>query len=369
MKKLICAALAALLLTASLSACDDINSEIKNSETLTSEITNIGDNSETSESEITDKASENESIEENTDEVINNDFGEEFIDNIPEGFMNLNSHFRSYSPHFTSHPLRYNDICGAFTEQDHPIIYVKSWNEYLELPVLFKWKSIAPHEFNHREACATLISENTGIFIAIPDRDNNSSLTVVKFTKGSDEYSVSTLNIEMSNNLGFYNLYCNFIDQQIGFLFAFEAVNPYDDLAWLYKTTDGGENWSLVEFNSPVYFSHKDFPIYAEFINEDIGVMSGRCSVVNDMEERTYITYDGGNTWELFPHISCEEDTYIAEIIDINCNDGIYTMYAVISVWGEGYGVISRKLYSFTSTDMKSWSFDKELASRSSKTH
>ncbi len=309
-----------------------------------------------------------EAIEENTDEMNTDDFGEEFIDNIPEGFMNLNSHFSISNTYFTSHPLRYRDICGAFTEQDHPIIYVKSWNEYLELPVLFKWNGNAPHKFNHREACATLISENTGIFIAIPDYDNDSSLTVVKFTKGSDEYSVSTLNIEMSKNLGFnnLNLYCNFIDQQIGFLFAFEVVNPYDELAWLYKTTDGGESWSLVEFDSPVYFSYKDFPIYAEFINEDIGVMSGRCAIVNDMEERTYITYDGGNTWELFPHISCEEDTYIAEIIDINCNDGIYTMYAVISVCGEESGVISRKLYSFTSTDMKSWSFDKELARCSS---
>lgn len=99
------------------------------------------------------------------------------------------------------------------------------------------------------------------------------------------------------------SLFCNVSVSQTNWTILTDApatLSRYDDIFFLddhlgwaadggegfvYKTTDGGENWTL-QFHAPFYFRN------IEFLNQDIGFLG-------TLDGRFYRTIDGGDNWDL----------------------------------------------------------------------
>jgi photosystem II stability/assembly factor-like uncharacterized protein len=135
-----------------------------------------------------------------------------------------------------------------------------------------------------------------------PGYGAGSSGSVLKTFDGGQSWD--KLNPEPWKSLGGkmpYIIALQFITDEIGYLATYDSK--------LYKTVDGGNNWSLVHNN---YYSNG----LQHFISEDIGYFSDGMTV--------YQTNDGGKTWEV--------DNY-------NDTQGSDILYWTFLETGQGYAL------------------------------
>ncbi len=257
------------------------------------------------------------------------------------------------------------DFLGTYDDICQPIIYVRSWDEYFKIPIAYGIKEnggVMP--FYGNSFCASLTSETTGILF-VKQANQDTKIDMITFTKGSNQYTVLTIDIPLSEEgLGIYELFCNFVDSQTGFLFVFEAILSEftaqgGERLLLYKTEDGGKTWNYVECDNPIRHSLADSTIYASFINENTAIVSGRYKHAELLEDRSYITFDGGKSWESIaplPYPEYEEGIY-SELLSFDHIDGKYVMTVRVVI--DGGGTNSRKeIHRYISHDLRSWELE-----------
>ncbi len=261
----------------------------------------------------------------------------------------------------TSNSSSVTDFLGTYDDIGQPIIYVRSWDEYFKIPIAYGIKEnggVMPFYGNY--FCAALTSETTGILF-VKQANQDTKIDMITFTKGSNQYTVRTIDISLSEEgLGIYELFCNFVDSQTGFLFVFEAiVSEFTTQLLLYKTEDGGKTWNHVECDNPIRHSLADSTIYASFINENTAIVSGRYKYAELLEDRSYITFDGGKSWDSIaplPYPEYEEGIY-SELLSFDHIDGKYVMTVRVVI--DGGGTNRRKeIDRYISYDLRSWELE-----------
>lgn len=126
------------------------------------------------------------------------------------------------------------------------------------------------------------------------------------------------------------------------------------------KTSDGGESWEMTKpENSISAQGGKQYPELAKFLTEDIGIITYRFDNGPSDCGLTYITSDGGRTWE---HIS---DLPYSDEVVLDYSKGGYYSKLVDAYWAEydncmkiEVRVISEfteYILRFKSYDLKEW--------------
>ncbi len=256
------------------------------------------------------------------------------------------------------------DFLGTYDDIGQPIIYVRSWDEYFKIPIVYGATEYGAMPFNNDFFCSALTSDNTGVLFA-KQAYHSTKIDIITFTKGSNQYTVQTLDISLSEEgLGIYELFCSFVDSRTGFLFVLEEIVSEftaqgGERLLLYKTEDGGKTWNHVECDNPIRHSLADSTIYAGFINENTAIVSGRYKHEELLEDRGYITFDGGKSWEdiaPLPYPKYEEGIY-SELLSFDRIDGKYVMTVRVVIDSGGTN-LREEIHSYISYDLRSWELE-----------
>ncbi len=255
------------------------------------------------------------------------------------------------------HNIHSNDVfLSTYNELGQIVLNVTPWNESFLLPT-------EPEEPYSRVYCAALSSESTGIFVSSKrgiENGVNNQLKISAFEKGTKACITTTLSL--SEEIVPRNLYANFINEETGFIFIEREYKPIQHpsgtLAILiYKTNDGGKTWNQVELKNPILYSAKERVILAKFANQNVGIISCRYYTQELLENRTYITLDGGVTWQKstfdLPYPEYEEGIF-SEVFSFDLKDSTYTILVRIVIDGGGFNR-REEMHKYISTDLETW--------------
>ena len=227
-------------------------------------------------------------------------------------------------------------------------LQIDAWNQMLTLPFAYE---------NDIEKFWILydakIVGDKGFFVYHPDNDGT-SIKILSFIKGSDEITEQT--ITWDEAICQNQIFCDFIDDENGYIFVTEEIDApgfsrgAEKVAHLYKTQDGGKTWASVNCDNIPYISMRESLILAKFVTEDIAIIAGRIWATDcNLHERTYITQDGGLTWNpiLLPYPLNGEWDY-SEVVDMVLIDDCY--YLTVKSSGN-----NRKEMQFWSKNLTNW--------------
>ncbi len=274
------------------------------------------------------------------------------------------AHPEIYPDHSALHP---KNIFGAFDYiENQEIFYIKPWDQYFKIQV-------SDERIIGLQKCASLIPDDSGIFnsgIFFITRSGEEDIDIYKFSNDGNCTQIS--NISLPDKVVAHDMYCNFIDKNNGFLFVFHEYEKVlhatgTEAMLLYKTEDGGKTWTPQQCDKELFLSLRESAVFAKFLNEKIGFVSGRCGFRDFIEEIIYVTLDGGKTWQTINGLPySHQNNFPVGIIDIACIDieytvgeymDLYMMYLQLENYSEDGigGDVTYKRYTFQSTDMISW--------------
>ena len=148
----------------------------------------------------------------------------------------------------------------------------------------------------------------------------------------------------------------SFYDENNGVLFFWR--DNYMSSGWpvrFLSTNNGGETWQLYEpQNAPATSVNKQYPNFAKFLSENVGVVSYRYWSISDLCKRTYLTFDGGKTWERISGLEYSKelsDYAYSEVKDLYYTSSVYVLEVEISNGGLG----TRETVYYVSQDLKTW--------------
>ena len=121
------------------------------------------------------------------------------------------------------------------------------------------------------------------------------------------------------------------------------------------KTNDGGKTWNLYEpENAPTTSCEKQYPNFAKFLLGNVGIVSYRYYTISDLCARTYLTFDGGKTWE---HISqLEYSQELSDYVYSEVKDLYYTSSGYILEVEISNGKLGTKdIVYYISQNLKLW--------------
>ena len=115
----------------------------------------------------------------------------------------------------------------------------------------------------------------------------------------------------------------SFLNENNGFLFFWR--DNYFTSSWpvrFLKTADGGKTWEMYELENAPNGGHsnKCYPELAKFLTENVGIISYRFDNGPSDCAKTYVTSDGGKTWNSvsnlpYPDGFVRDNTY-SELVD-----------------------------------------------------
>ncbi len=144
----------------------------------------------------------------------------------------------------------------------------------------------------------------------------------------------------------------NFTSPENGYFFAFSPViNTLDvQLDVFLKTQDGGESWQPITVANPPILNWKERVLCAKMVNSEVGLISGRFYAESDnISDRTYITTDGGITWE---NVEIPTDNRLtnAEVYDFVSEDWGYYLCLRAKIDSKNY-----QYFEYYSRNLENW--------------
>ncbi len=244
-------------------------------------------------------------------------------------------------------PLSY-----AVDADECPILYVTAWEEYVKLPPM-----VLDTDRRWRLCSAALSSDSAGIFVASV-RGGTDSVTVTRFQRDG---TCSQTTVTFPEEYGVMGVFCNFISDTEGFLFVERVYDENPTLMsakgthalMLYKTIDGGASFEAVNLEAPLCVSYIESPLFAKFLDESVGVVSGRYWATDPLSARTWLTLDGGKTWEPFPVLPHPDHEAFTELMELTYEDGSYK--ATVRVVFDGGR--RETVYTYRSPDLREWTW------------
>lgn len=133
-----------------------------------------------------------------------------------------------------------------------------------------------------------VIAINDNVAWATPDCSGINNNTCIRTIDGGNEWEIKTIN-GTSANVEWLCLAA--IDSQHAW--ALLSKNNGNDFEGIFKTIDGGNNWTTLNTSS-LFVSISSDPLYIHFWNVNDGIVIGS-QIGNHFE--IYLTSDGGITW------------------------------------------------------------------------
>ena len=245
------------------------------------------------------------------------------------------------------------NIQYTINQNSELILHVNDWNESFVVPnqdMRFIWETL--------HASSVVLGDNQGALIFSNFSMPPQPIKVIQFSRGNSQVTIKDLTYQTDEHYRFK--YCNFIDEQTGYLFLFSdsEIKPIEFL----KTSDGGITWIMQPLENIPSLYWKADVICAKMLNENVGIISGQHWADDNMSERTYVTTDGGITWKKVvlptdgPYVSepdsSTNNTYMAsiEVYDILYQDD---KYILCFKWANANA--EDLLIQYTSNDLENW--------------
>ena len=181
-----------------------------------------------------------------------------------------------------------SEVRYSINEQNELILYIESWNQSFIISnqeMHFSDKAV--------HASSVILGEARGALIFNDSDTAASSIKIVRFTRGNPEVTAESLTYQTNVDYAFH--YCNFINEKIGYLFFFDNEMK---MSQLIKTTDAGKTWIEQSTETVPSVDQQANIICAKMINENVGMISAAQDHDVCISNRTFITLDGGKTWE-----------------------------------------------------------------------
>ena len=176
-------------------------------------------------------------------------------------------------------------------------------------------------------------------------------ITVVSFEKDSQSETVLNLNVDEA----VYKFSVNFINENIGYLFAFKEENGYhargsSKLSNLFKTEDGGNTWNLINVQNVPLLNLRESIIFSKMISEAVGIISGAYGGADcNFCERTLLTTDGGANWVKMMGLPQIDNLSAAHITNFMQDGDSY----ILTVRQKDAGI--EYVYTYQSIDLNTW--------------
>lgn len=321
--------LASTLLTASLTACQKTPDGGDKIDNTTPEITTI---------ETTPDTKPNDTA--NPNEVIRD---------VPKlGKLKL------FSGNYLTQASIWQDENGEF------FLYINEWDAYRHLSGLTSY----PYHywFYFTDNCIVVDDETTTITL-INQIGKHDEPTIITYHFNRDnalvELHAVPLNIIASSE--YDTFFVNMHTADHGYYFLTPSMDGSLDWrmdgvqGWplfMFETTDGGKSWSQISTNTFLYTS--DHIEIVKFISPVIGIISFRYVTMQDLCERTYLTLDGGLTWNPISQLPYPPDKKwgYSEVVDLALIDGFYYLTVKISD-------NNQEELQFYSKDLTNWTLEK----------
>ena len=322
--------LASTLLTASLTACNTTQKGGDDIENTTTEITTIETTPDTNPS---DTAKPNEVIRD-----------------VPKlGKLKL----VPYSDLKNTSILR--DENGEF------FLYISEWDAYRQLSGLSSY-----HNWFYFTDNCIVIDDKTTTITLIDQVGKHDEPTIITYHFNRDnalvELHAVPLNIIASSE--YDTFFVNMHTADHGYYFLTPSIDGNQDWrmdgvqGWplfMFETTDGGKSWNQISTNT-FTFCTSDHINIIKFVSPNVGIISFRYVNIEDLCERTYLTLDGGLTWNPISQLPYPPDKKwgYSEVVDLALIDGFYYLTVKISD-------NNQKELQFCSKDLTNWTLEKSL--------
>lgn len=178
-------------------------------------------------------------------------------------------------------------------------------------------------------------------------------ITVIRFEKGCSSKTVTSLDVSED----VVRIEGNFINESVGYLFAFEEVMEHATggakLSSLFITEDGGSTWNSIDVQNAPSISLRENIIFSKMVSKDVGLISGDIFAADfDFCDRSLLTTDGGRNWVNVADLPQINELPWAIVTDFAQTDDGYvlTVRYEVSDATDGYGYAEYKL-----TDLNTW--------------
>lgn len=216
-------------------------------------------------------------------------------------------------------------------EKGEYYLYLNAWDTYRCLPGLSAY-----HSTYFNDNCIAVDSETATISVIHQYGKNNEPIIITYHIYRSNSFVESypvPLNIKASSEHDTF--FVNMHDSAHGYYFLTpnisgamdERIEGVQDWPlFMFETTDGGKNWKQISTNT--FYSTKNIEVL-KFVSSRVGIVSFRNEGWGDVWDWTYLTVDGGLTWNQLPQLPYpaspnELHVWYSDVIDIECIDDYY---------------------------------------------
>ena len=266
-----------------------------------------------------------------------------------------------------SRPIQSSYIGDSAYIQKPNDLYITEINEqrYFNIP---KWEKrfLIAEDFTHAyTTCGFVGEEKAWVFEYEREETENTNgevsvFTLFKIHRQTGVQEKIKISLPVCVHEYFGGMFCNMLDENVGFLFLFREKDLTRSLVALAKTSDGGESWSTLQYNETWPSEYwRDIILVSHFFDEHNGIIVPRTSAGTNIN-MVYVTLDGGKNWDLAkipydsydPELSGANGRYL-ELRDFEFSNGEYILTFRLRVeWADR---IDGDLVSFASTDLKTW--------------
>ena len=179
------------------------------------------------------------------------------------------------------------DKCGEY------YVYINEWQEYRQLEGLEQYL-----EYHVQIEPTSTVIDGSTCTIAVYTQSGKSDTEIITYHFNKDIKLTQVYNVKLDTMIdGEPNYFMiTMLDENHGLFICFANYNNLEGKCWplfRYETIDGGKTWNKIEtlYFDPTGRYHCDI---AKFATNEVGIIS--CT--RDWYGCTYLTKDGGLTWE-----------------------------------------------------------------------
>ncbi len=329
-KEIVTLLLASTLLTASLTGCNTAQNGGDDIDNATTEITTIETTPDTNPS---DTAKPNEVIRD-----------------VPKlGKLKL---------------VPYSDLKNTSIWRDENgefFLYINEWDAYRQLSGLSSYRNW----FYFTDNCIVIDDKTTTISLVDQvGKHDEPTIITYHFNKDNSLVELHAVSLNIIASSEYDTFFVNMHTADHGYYFLTPAIDGSQDwrmdgaLGWplfMFETTDGGKSWHQISTNT-FDFCTSDHINIIKFVSPNVGIISFRYVNLEDLCERTYLTLDGGLTWNQISQLpySSDEQWGYSEVVDMALIDDRY--YLTVKISNNDL-----KQLQFWSKDLKKWTFEKSF--------
>ncbi len=326
--------LASTLLTASLTACQKTPDGGDKIDNTTPEITTI---------ETTPDTKPNDTA--NPNEVIRD---------VPKlGKLKL------FSGNYLTQASIWRDENGEF------FLYINEWDAYRQLSGLSSY-----HNWFYFTDNCIVIDDKTTTISLVDQNGKHDEPTIISYHFNRDNALVElhAVPLDIIASSEYDTFFVNMHTADHGYYFLTPTADGSQDwrinnfLGWyidkdhdwplfIFETTDGGKSWHQLSTNT---FDPRtsDYINFLKFVSPNVGIISFRLRGDETLYERTYITVDGGLTWNSISQLPypSQEGWIYSEVVGMEFVDDYYCLTLKLS---------TKQELQFWSKDLTNWTLEK----------